>query len=799
MGPFSGLNNRDNSYAISANQAQDLLNVDLTPGGKSVRTRSGYGLAYTTAITTSAIHGVYDFFDASGNEVSLFGNDTRLSSIVGGGTTPTVLFTNGTKDATYQCTDYLGNAYCVDSSRDKLIKTDGVTYSALSGIISTGTTVASCVTRLAMGGFSDAPSRIDFSADTDFTTWGTGSLGTSPVQLTVSAPGSKITHLVYAFGRLMWFKDHSFGYVLIGNQPFQSDWVVKTVSGDIGTLDNSSVYWQGILYFRGQDGHIYAFDGYSYQRISREIEGTISLSQGRTANSWTQTSQSDFSAGYSPYQYYVDTVTNAGNIQSTFPDGFSSLRDGTSGTLNVWTKYESGTITGSVSANGTLNLQCNGGTLGRENVYTSSQLLDFEQGTTYQFTINSMPTDSGHLSDLFMTLRPTVASGGGNPDASGALVLDIESTTTARISLAALTIASQTGSIATGDFAQPATVKVYFSTTTWALTINGTAAGNGTHSATTGNQYLYFGYEKGSSGSGTCQLDDFGLAPETATWQSSVNHSANLTQWGTLNATLSSNGGTQQLYIRASTNSFTSSSSTPSWTALSAGAVPSISTGTYVQVRYDANNLTPSDTPTLSDFTVNWFEGSATDKAYATYFKDRILWSVADGAGQSTNNRVLIYDLLNQCWLVYDLAANGFFIRSNNLYFGSSSAGYVYQYGSGTSDNGAAINSYWKSKDFFGGSPFSNQELANISLAAKEVDNSTMTVTYTTNGTNSTSYNVNLGRAGQSFITSNMNLPQGTIADEYNIKIGNNAISQPWEVFALQAGIRPRSWIPVTP
>jgi hypothetical protein len=43
-----------------------LLNVDVTPGGRSVKKRRGYGLSATLAVTTSPVHGIYDFYDASG-------------------------------------------------------------------------------------------------------------------------------------------------------------------------------------------------------------------------------------------------------------------------------------------------------------------------------------------------------------------------------------------------------------------------------------------------------------------------------------------------------------------------------------------------------------------------------------------------------------------------------------------------------------------------------------------------------------------------------------------------------------
>jgi hypothetical protein len=60
IGPFGGLNNADSAFVIPANKAQDLLNVDVTPGGRSVKKRRGYGLSATLAVTTSPVHGIYD-------------------------------------------------------------------------------------------------------------------------------------------------------------------------------------------------------------------------------------------------------------------------------------------------------------------------------------------------------------------------------------------------------------------------------------------------------------------------------------------------------------------------------------------------------------------------------------------------------------------------------------------------------------------------------------------------------------------------------------------------------------------
>src|SRR6185436_12501983 len=94
IGPFSGLNNQDNSATIPADKAQDLLNVDLSLGGRSVLKREGYGLANALSITTSPVHGTYIFFDATGNDVALSFNDTRMTASINGGAI-TVLFSSG--------------------------------------------------------------------------------------------------------------------------------------------------------------------------------------------------------------------------------------------------------------------------------------------------------------------------------------------------------------------------------------------------------------------------------------------------------------------------------------------------------------------------------------------------------------------------------------------------------------------------------------------------------------------------------------------------------------------------------
>ncbi len=896
IGPFGTLNDRDNSYAIPADKSQSLLNVDITEGGKSVKKREGYGLAYTLTVTTSPVHGIYNFFDSNGNDVSLFAHDTRLSASVSGASA-TVLFSTGPNGATYQCTDSLGFAYCANSMRTTIIKTNGATYSLLNTVTSTGTMIAAGPTRLGMAGFSEAPSRIDFSASADFTDWTTGSLGTSGFRVTINAPGARITHLTYAFGRWMWFKDTSFGFIIEGNQPFQTDWVNKTVSYDVGTNDNTSVYREGILYFRGKDAHIYAFDGSNYWRLSKEIAGTINQSQSRASNSWTQTSQSDFQAGGSAPGGWVSTTVAAGSVVLDTAAAVAPFVDTSSANFaaGALVNLDSTTIDGSL-------LLTIGATIQRETPYGSDDeptntcgnvttpYVVFLTTTSYILTnatfrlkkINSPPSTITYTVKSNSSGAPgtTLVTGTGDVSSVGTSYSDINidltdipltngtsywiglnqttngcdnvapnvmhwATDTSYPTGATYTNArneqftyntrligksfSTSGSIVSRSF------DVGFTTATWlwawsSFTVTSVTPSNTTltyetqtSSSSTGQWTTLASVSSGSAPTSLVQefirykasfattntstspaLSDVTinmtsrLRPD-ATYFSSVKNAPSLTTWDTFQVTKQDNGGSHSFFMRSSTNAINVMSSTPSWTSVTAGGIPTLSTGTYFQVadRISVSSygaLTLLVGPKLDDLTQNWFEGSASDKAYATYFDNKIWWSVASGAGATSNNKILLYDLLNQGWTIYDLASNGFLTRQNHLYFGSATGGYVYKYGDTDSDNGTAINSYWKSKDFFGASPFATQEIANISIAAGSVANSSMTVTYTLNGQNDTSYTMDLYNSTGAFKIKNKNLPSGTVANTFAIKFGNSVADQPWEVFAVQLGIRPRSW-----
>jgi len=302
---FKYLNNNDNSMTIESGQAQDLLNVDIRPGGKSIKKRDGYGL-YKDLGTDQGVHGGHHFFDSTGNDVQVWGSSRSLYGIVADATA-TQLVSSATLNATWDCADTQGYAYCVDSSRDAYIKTDGATKSWFTSPL--GTMVEITPERSIVAGVSGSPNTLYFSESSVFTNFTVGIAETSPFTEVIASPGSKITHIRYGCGKILWWKDQSFGYL---NGSTQFDLENKIVSDTIGTFDNTSAIDPGgNVWFRGQDGHIWKYDCSALTKESIEITPNIQTSGKRSSNYWTQTTQSDFQSGASSPTVSISFLTGS--------------------------------------------------------------------------------------------------------------------------------------------------------------------------------------------------------------------------------------------------------------------------------------------------------------------------------------------------------------------------------------------------------------------------------------------------------------------------------------------------------
>lgn len=746
---FGYLNSNEAPAIIDIAEAQDLLNIEVTSGGKSIKKRSGYG-SYKTLAGSQAIHGGHHFFDTSGNDVQVWGSSTSLFGIVADAAA-TTLVSSATLNATWDCADSQGSAYCVNTSRNGLIKTNGATMTWYAAPL--GTMVAITPERLLVAGIAAAPNSIYYSAGSDFTNF---TVGVNPPDSSIepiASPGSRLMHIEYGCGRWLWWKDQSFGYVLGTDQ---TNLKIVTVSSLIGTRDNSSaIDPNGNVYFRGQDGHIYRYDCTNLTKLTQDIAPSIQTSGSRISNAWLVSSLADFNLGTTSNT----TVGSAGVAISTTNTNFTDNSFEQAGT-GGWTRsipggtFDNSSVGFIVGDNcGTINAK-DGSKLRRASATgaftVTFALVDSISGTSYGST--SVVFASNSCTWTQRTITPSVAA-----------------KTSVKIHM---TCSSSSDYLDSVNFAYSGTPVTFW---TASDTI--------------------------SSGVSTIVGFDFfqnGVTTNTAgAYYSSVHNAPNITSWSTLNIDSVDGSGTNTFYLRSSTISFTVLQSTPSWTTQISGQVISISTGTYFQFRDDFAVAYASYTPILQDFSLNWFEGIASDKAYTTYFDNAIWWALAYGSGQTTNNYVFKFDLINPGWTLFDIGIGGFLTQNNALYFGSSSTGALYRYGNSTSDNGTAISAYWKSKDFPGSDPWIENSYNQLDIVAQRNVSQLLTVGYTLNAsTTTTSYTVSLSSSTDDTIRNKKLLPAGKIGGLINVKFSDSSASSAWEVLGFRIKYEPLPYRP---
>lgn len=868
--------------------------------------RDGYGL-FQALGSGQAIHGGYHFQQLGGSDVQVWGSSTSLYGIVSDGTA--VILATGTLNTTWQCTDSQGKAYCFTAAGDTPIQTDGTKAntiffsSAPSGTMATFTPL-----QLVVAGVSGNANTIYISAQLAFNNFVVGTLPSSPFTEPIASPGSRITHLAYYFGRLFWWKDQSFGYATFTGQ---NDWQLTIVSNQVGTTDNSDAFWNssgfdsgtmfsgtqqanaytspGGIFFRGQDNHVYVYDGYYLTRLSRIITPTVGASSKQKANAWTQTTQADFQTGSIVPTANLSTTISPGDvIVSSFSTIENSSTQWTSGSTNNTTVFPS-SITLSTNNSGNItnpdfessfigNWTGSPGLTKRTSYTQNSCTINPQSGSSFALgNDGSSFVSIWNLQNIGLSTQ-TVNSGltrdctwhqytlTDNADigkrvkivvgSSSGLGNNISTTSDSYIWGGSLTIYAalsdaaskpnvafdniQNGSstVTSGSF----TSQVYntgFTSATYSLSnfawtantstptfsLQTSIASNGvfttllTSSGTNaiGNQYAQYvsTISIGATDNALTSITSVSiLAQSTGTYYSSVHNAPNLSTWGTFTVDQVIPGVSSiTYYTRSSANTFTVLSSTPSWTLQPINGTVATSTGTYMQLRGDFSLSAATEAPTLNDFTLNWFEGAASDKAYIGYFNDAIWFSVSSSSSVSTNNTIFYWDLLNGAWSIYNIPSNGLLVENNALYIGDPTNSNIYKFGGVTTDNGSAIQSYWRSKSFLFNESETSGNGQTISFPATDdifvqkeftqadfvlgESSSTLSYTYTLDSKTSTVFTMTAFDSSASLIQRNFLLPVGKIGKYYDFQIGDNSTLPAWKMIAHRVHYNALNWRPV--
>lgn len=877
---FCGLNNNESSLIIKDCEAQDALNMDLTPGGKSAKKRSGYGL-YKNLGITKPIKGMHHFFDSSGNDVIVAGSSTSIYGIVSDGT-PTQLVSSATLASTFDCEDVQGNAYCVTSNRDFLVRTNGATMLWQSSVL--GTMVTSTPDRLVVAGVAAAPSSLYVSKSNDFVNFTVGNLNSDSFIEPIAAPGSKLTHIRWGCGKLLWWKDQSFGWTIFEDQYTLEN---RIISDTIGTYDNSSaVDPGGDVYFRGQDGHIWKYDCAGLTKESIEITPFMQASGRRTANFLLYDSQTDFEQGSSSGTSTLSTTISPGSVvissfTKTENSSASGWGSGTASDLTVGTSsisisvanaditngsFENGSIDNWTTAGGATNsasitgLNCTitpqaGSKLLEAGSTSSSPTNLFAQlktcggtfisSTTYAYANNSCTwtqrtvSGSGYQgksvklafisqsgsSFLTYAISDCFIFSGTDPTFYTASDQTRASPPPQIFGFAVDNVQSGSSTITTGNFTSQSFNLGFpygnvFTSATWSVSAanpsfvlqksnnNSTwfevGTGTGTNFSVNARYVRYKSTFTVVAGLDAPVLTGVQLiARSSGTYFSAVRNATSLSAWSTFNPTYTDNGDDINFFIRSSTSPFYVQNSSPPWTAQTPGALVSASTGTYFQLIASFTVTAATNTPSSLDaFTINWFDGTASDQAYLHYFDNAIWATMAYGTGVSSNTYIFRRDLINDVWSPpYNFGAGGFLTQANRLYFGDvSDNGRLFVFGSGTSDNGSTINAYWRSKSFTSPDPFLEASLTNIDTIVRRDPNQTLTAAYELGGsTTTTSYSISLSDASRDKIHHRKLIPSGKTGYSFSLKYSDDSSASAWELLGYRIGFTANPYRPTPP
>ena len=281
-----------------------------------------------------------------------------------------------------------------------------------------------------------------------------------------------------------------------------------------------------------------------------------------------------------------------------------------------------------------------------------------------------------------------------------------------------------------------------------------------------------------------------------------ISPGSQISSWGLLSCAQTLAGSGSLVYYATSAVSCGAlpATSPNAWTSVGNNATLGIGVSSSVYIGFASLLGSSTDQAQVDACTLYWNNGVLAPPVWGAYdsTKNGIYWTSAIN-NSSTNNRVLKYDLNLDQWYPFDLQANAIRQILGTIYFGDSTGGYWNSYGGVTSDNGAAINAYWKSKDVMGMSPFVDSNFNQISMVTKNQSAGNLTMTYTMANGATGNYSVSLSTgAAAVYVHANAKLPLMSPQQFMNVKFGNNSVV-PFEVDALRIDYSSLPWKSANP
>lgn len=795
-GQWKGLNNSDASIMIGDNEAQDLLNVDITDNGSGIRKRPGYSQFKTIGTSTWGVRGGYYYTDTSGSKYLIHSNNRSVYKSQNLGAY-SAFITTDTAGTYYDFTDSQGYLYRATSDRDQFCRYDGatLTYYPSNPL---GDQIEAMPDRLVMSGVSEYPNRVYFSGAADFTNFTTGLNDTDPFYEQFGLPGQKITAIKYALGRLFAWTGTTLSY-WAGSTQF--DGTIQDVTTNIGTAQPGSIlYDNGTIFWQGNDKHFYSYDGNNIDKISTPISGSVSGFVGGESKASIQTNQSDFALGTTSASL---TITESPGF-ITFPANGILIDDFTDGELNtspVWVStVTSGVSTSCVSNAAVVTIPAG---ISEGVLYTT-----ISPQRTLTLSVDAKSLNSGIYGMFYISVSsyvPTLPQFGttGYYDLGGyTAFLNIwpSGTRTAILYQGHTEIGRNASNTENLDSSYKTFSLSVSSSGVITLAKDGVTIVSATNLAVSTFSYIAVGFGNNNATQQSFYFDNVRVKYDIGTFISSpFNIGTAITSWAAFSDNKTTPGGSSIAYTFYTDNNTTidtnNNTTFISSQTITPPAIPTISTAPYVVWKATFTRTVSTETVSLDSVSIAWNEGTITHTFGSVDKNHRLVWSLAEN-NSTTNNATYIYDQRFQSWLKYSFAMDAPARVGDITYYGGPSTGVVYYFPSANSDNGSSITSYWKSKDFIGSDPSVEKDYQTYSIVAKTQTGSNISFEYAINGSPTTTSRTVLltSSSGLPFIRNNGRLGNGTIGSFINFKIGNTGADLPFEVYSVKYDYMPRAW-----
>ena len=544
----------DNAAAYIQNFVTDFESVAIE--------RNGYVKRDATVLGgTKAVYGLWDYTDTSGNQwIISYSSRTYYKNTIG--QTPTAFGPIATTDQIPDAATNLGVIMFVNGT-DSAWTFNGTATATVAGA-PLGTHVEAWRTRFAISNIGGAKSTVRFSEDGSATNWVLGGNPTDPFSILVGGAndGEYVRCLIGTYLDSMIIGRKYDLWALDGFD--QGDVLLRNISDKVGCIEpRTPQEVDGELVFLSARG-LEAMNAREIRLISEPVRDIVDTIVKNTANQRNnlQSSQGDWEAGtQSPTGFaftsrspgdleagttswtvstvadwntgtitgdtqYVDTTTVSGSIQTVFPEPFNTLRDGTAGTLDLWTEFfASDIVSCSNSVSGgilTITGSSFAGATRRCGLHSDILIPHITYGTTVQIKIEDIDNNSANDHQFYVLLNTSNTT---TVPASGTYFgFRVNRLTATTPDVYQFSCVSNDPGVSCGldtVSTAPFTASMYISTSNWQFVFP-TGTYTGTHSWGINEAYLYLSGDFQDTGTFNTNISSVAIVPQSFSHVSST-------------------------------------------------------------------------------------------------------------------------------------------------------------------------------------------------------------------------------------------------------------------------------------